>query len=233
MKCTIIGLGQFGLGLALELARSGHEISVIDTKDSNLAVVKDHVTLAVRADATTPGVLEDMGLDEMDMVVVAIGEGFEASLLVTTALQKLGVKRLHVRVINDTHEHLLDLLGVEGKIRAERMAAESLVRTLTHDCILRHFALDSHHGVAELPAPASWVGRSLADSGLRQKHKLNLITVRRGAGAAKGKDGEDENAPVLGVLPPDFTFQEGDNLVVFGTESALEKFANRIEHGKG
>ena len=224
MKCAIIGLGQFGTGLALELARAGHEVSAIDTNPHNIAAVRDHVTVAARGDATSPAVLEELGIPEMDMVVVAIGEAFEASLIVTAALQKLGAKRLHVRVINDVHEHLLGLMGVESKIRAERMAAESLVRTLTHDRILRHFALDGEHGIAEVPTPAAWVGSTLVESGLRQKHRLNLITVRRSGGG--GEAGNDD--PVLGVPPPDFTFRAGDHLVVFGKEADLEKFANRV-----
>lgn len=226
MKCAIIGLGQFGTSLALELARRGHEVSAIDSNPHALSNVRDHVTLAARGDATSPSALEELGIPEMDMVVVAIGEAFEASLLVTAALQKLGAKHLHVRVINDVHEHLLGLMGIESKIRAERMAAESLVRTLTHESILRHFVLDSEHGIAEVQTPSHWIGSTLAECGLRQKHRLNLITVRRSE-----RDGEaTESDPVLGVPPPDFTFQAGDHLVVFGKEQDLEKFANRLRH---
>lgn len=222
MKCAIIGLGQFGTGLALELSRAGHEVSAVDNNPHPIAQVRDHVTVAARGDATSPAVLEELGIPEMDMVVVAIGEDFEASLIVTAALQKLGAKRLHVRVINDVHEHLLGLMGIESRIRAERMAAESLVRTLTHDRILRHFAIDGEHAVAELPAPAEWVGSTLAECGLRQEHRLNLITVRR----ARAGGGANDADPVLGVPPPDFTFQHGDRLVVFGKEPDLESFAN-------
>lgn len=227
MKCAIIGLGQFGTGLALELARAGHEVSAVDNNTHPIAQVRDHVTVAARGDATAPAVLEELGIPEMDMVVVAIGEDFEASLIVTAALQKLGAKRLHVRVINDVHEHLLGLMGIESRIRAERMAAESLVRTLTHDRILRHFALDAEHGVAEVPVPPEWIGKRLADCGLRQDRRLNLITIRRADGEGEANDAD----PVIGVPPPDLAFRAGDHLVVFGKESDLERFANSLENG--
>lgn len=225
MKCTIIGLGQFGVSLTLELARAGHEVSVIDVNEAHLNAVKEHVTLTIKADATRPEVLEQLGVADMDLVVVAIGEGFEPSLLITSHLKRLGVKRLHVRVVNPVHEQLLDLLGVEGKVKAESMAAEFLARTLTHDAILRHFALDQSHAIAELPTPIDWIGRTLIDSGLRKKYGLNLITVRRSAENAIAGTA----APVLGVLDPDFTFQRGDNLIVFGTELALDNFANKLK----
>ena len=226
MKCAIIGIGQLGRSLSLELAAAGHEVSCIDLVMQNLAQVRDHVTMAVQADATDSDVLSQLGLEEMDVVVVAIGESFEASILITALLRKLGVKRLHVRVINEVHEHLLDLMNVDGKIRAEHMAAQALARSLANEAVFGHFGLDASHAVAEVPVPEALIGKRLAESRLREDFRLNLITLRR-----RPPDGwKDLNATawsVVGVPTPDLVFEDGDHLIVFATEKDLERFTKR------
>jgi K+/H+ antiporter YhaU regulatory subunit KhtT len=86
---------------------------------------------------------------------------------------------------------------------------------------LRHFVVDSTHAVVELLCPEFLVGKTLMESQLRAKHGLNLVTVRR----SESQDHSPTDVPVIGGLPgPDFVFQHGDQLVVYGLEREIEKF---------
>lgn len=221
MNFVILGMGAFGTSIARELAQSGHQVMVIDNDESHLDAVKEIVTLAVQGDATDRAVLLELGVANADAAIVAVGENFEASLLMTAHLQSIGVKRIYTRVFHEVQEQLLNLMGVSGKIRVEALAAEMFARHISNRAFLRHFVVDSTHAVVELLCPEFLVGKTLMESQLRAKHGLNLVTVRR----TEEEDASPENVPVIGGLPgPDFVFQHGDRLVVYGLEREIEKF---------
>lgn len=223
MNFVILGLGAFGTSIARELAQSGHQVMVIDNNESHLDAVKELVTLAVQGDATDRAVLLELGVATADVAIVAVGENFEASLMMTAHLQSIGVKRIYTRVFSAVQEQLLDLMGVSGKIRVEALAAEMFARHVSNRAFLRHFVVDSTHAVVELVCPTYLVGKTLVESQLRSKHGLNLVTVRR----AELVDQLSEDVPVIGGLPgPDFQFQSRDRLVVYGLERDIEKFTS-------
>ena len=53
---AVIGLGQFGMTLAKELANADYDVLAIDDKDENIQEIADTVTYAVRADVREPGI---------------------------------------------------------------------------------------------------------------------------------------------------------------------------------
>lgn len=54
MKYVIIGAGQFGRALALKLADTGNEVTVLDEKEAVVTELKDRVAYALVGDATDP-----------------------------------------------------------------------------------------------------------------------------------------------------------------------------------
>lgn len=59
---AVIGLGQFGMTLAKELANADYDVLAIDDKDENIQEIADTVTYAVRADVREPGILKSLGV---------------------------------------------------------------------------------------------------------------------------------------------------------------------------
>lgn len=224
MKFAIIGLGQFGRQLAADLALEDHEVVAVDVDERIIEDIKDQVDYAVVADATDMRVLKQLGLEEVDVVVVAIGEDFSASLMVTGQLQELGVKRLLCRSLNPTHEKILKLMRVDEIVQAEEMAARQLAKRMGIRGAARHFTLGEDYAIVELKVPAKLVGKSLADSQIRSRYGLNLVTIKRG-GAVDGAS-EDEGHPI-GVPLPDALFEAGDSLIVFGKEVEIQTFAEQ------
>ena len=100
MNFVILGLGAFGTSIARELAASGHQVMCVDNDESHIDAVKDVVTLAVQGDATDRSVLLELGVAKADVAIVAVGENFEASLMMTAHLQSIGVKKIFTRVGN-------------------------------------------------------------------------------------------------------------------------------------
>lgn len=228
MKFAIIGLGYFGSALARELSESGHEVLAIDTDEIHIREVRDSVAIAAMADATDAEALAQLGVGDMDTAVVAIGEGFEASLMITAHCQKLGVRRVYTRVINEVHDHLLGLMKVTGKIRAESLAAAYFTRQITNEAVRRYFGIDSGHGIVEVEMPERYSGMSLPEANLRKKYGVNVVTVRRPV----VKDAAADTPPtyqVAGTLDSEFALQKGDRLIVFGALKDIDRFCESAD----
>ncbi len=230
MKFVIIGVGQFGRALARYLSEKGHEVTILDEKESVIEELQDIATYSLIGDATDIRVLRQLDLVGDDIyVIVAVGEQFERNLLISAQLKELGVKKLYVRSVNDLHTKVLRLIGIGELFRVEDVAARQLADRFMSDMMsLRK--LDATHALADVPLPHEWVGHRLRDVNLRAIYHLNLLTVRRGQ--ARDAVADDvlvqPEQPVIDTPEPDMEFQEGDVLVLFGKETDLKKFAEHF-----
>jgi trk system potassium uptake protein TrkA len=117
---AVIGLGRFGTSLARRLAEMGREVLVIDNSEERIQDVSDVVTQAVRVDATDEEALKALGIRNFDVVIVAIGEDIQASIMVTLILKDLGVKCVIAKALNELHRMVLEKLGADKVIFPER-----------------------------------------------------------------------------------------------------------------
>lgn len=223
MKFCIIGLGYFGKNLALSLARARTEVLAVDILPAKVDAVKDDVSHAVIMDSSQPEALAKLPLADMDAVVVAIGENFEASLLTVAHLQECGVKRIIARVINPIHEKLLKLMKVEELILPEAESAQRMAQSLVRG-VLNSLDLTGGFIIVEARTPAWLVGRSLQDAGLRSNFKINLVTVRKASAPHTRVFARKSERELIGVPPADYRFDADDLLVLFGEESRIDAF---------
>ena len=54
--------------------------SAIDDKDDNVQDIAEKVSYAVKADVRDPGILESLGVQNVDVAVIAVAENMEASI---------------------------------------------------------------------------------------------------------------------------------------------------------
>ncbi len=221
-KFCIIGLGYFGANLALDLTDEGAEVIAIDIDVDKVAPLKDKVTMAVQADAMDVKALTSLGIEDMDAVIVAIGEGFESSITTTAVLQEIGVKKIINRVISPVHERLLKLMGIKELIVPEAYAASKMAERLMIPGLIESFEITKEYGIFEVEVPNFLIGKSLTEVELRQKYDLNLVTVKRKA-ISKGIFSSKEEYIVTGVPEPTLIFADNDILVLFGKEKNFIK----------
>ena len=223
MKFAVIGLGNFGTALVTELAEAGHEVLAIDTEPAALKPVQDLCALAAQANATDLDALTQLGVSDCEAAIIAIGEDFESSLIITAHCQTLGVRRLYTRVINNVHSRLLGLMKITGKIRAETLAASHFARQLTHEAVRRYFGIDDQHGIVEIEIPSQLEGQTLADADLRRRHGLNIVTIRRRIPAPESEPDAKPTYQIVGTPGPDFVMAPGDRLILFGRQKDIER----------
>ena len=153
MKYIIIGLGNYGGGLAEELMAIGHEVIGVDQNEGRVDNLKDKITTAFVLDATDELALETLPLREIDVVIVAIGENFGASIRVVALLKQKKVKRIYARAIDGVHRSVLEAFGLERILTPEEDAARGLVHLLEFGADIETFRVDSNYYVVNFTVP--------------------------------------------------------------------------------
>ena len=125
MKYIIIGLGNYGRVLAEELSALGHEIIGADISESRVDSIKDKVATAFVIDATDEQALSVLPLNSVDIVIVAIGENFGASVRVVALLKQKKVAHIYARAIDMVHKAVLEAFRLEDIDTGRRCGPQS------------------------------------------------------------------------------------------------------------
>lgn len=121
MKFGVIGLGRFGHDVAVLLTENGMEVLAVDDNESVINSIRDKVTQAVCVRINDEGTLRTIGMDEMDTVIVAMGENIAQSILITAILKKrLKIKKVITRAVSEIHKEILTLVGADQVILPEK-----------------------------------------------------------------------------------------------------------------
>lgn len=223
MKFCIIGLGTFGTQLARQLSREGHEIVAVDNDPAHVNQLKDEIEYLVQADCTDLNAFHEIPIDACDAVILAIGEDFEASLTIAANIQQLGAKRIISRIINPLHGRLLKLLKIDELMIPEAMAAAWLARSLKTPDFLNSIELGGGHEIVQVRTPEAMVGKTLQQAAIRDRYRLNLITIGKGRGTLSSASTQHPIQKVLGVPEPDRCFEPDDILVLFGKTQDIRR----------
>ena len=212
MKFAVIGLGSFGSNVARTLYERGHEVVAIDKDKDRIEEAKSFSSHAVLTDASDKENLEALGVTDMDVVVVSLGEAMEASILAVLHLHELGLKRIVAKASTEDHGKILDAVGATEVINPEKDMAIRTALKLTSPHILECLPLVSGVSIEELAPPDRFIGKSLRELDLRNKYGIQVIAIR-------------ELVPerTLYVPPADFVIKDSDVLIVMGDEKMLEK----------
>lgn len=205
----VIGLGRFGSALASQLCKLGAEVLAIDIRGDLVQQFSNEVTHAVVGDAQDKEVLRALGARNFDCAIIAIGDDLAASVLTTMNLKELGVPYIVCKAHDETHRRVLEKLGVDRVVIPEQEHGERMARSLHSHNVLDYIELSEAYGILEVPAPKSWIGKTLKELNVRAKLGVNIIAV--------------ENNKTTNVSPAaDYCIQSGDILVVIGENYALE-----------
>lgn len=206
---VVIGLGRFGTEVACRLYESGNEVLVIDNSSELVQQISNDVTHAVVGDARDVGVLRALGVASFDCAVVAIGGSLADSVLATMNLKELGVPKIVCKAHNETHRQVLQKLGADQVVIPEKENAARLAKNLVSPNLLEYIELSEEYGIIEVPAPKSWVGKTLIELNVRAKLGVNIIAIERGG--------------AINVAPgANYKIEDGDIMVILGNNAALQ-----------
>ena len=211
-RVVVIGLGIFGSQLARQLYDKGIEVVAIDKNKDVVQRIKDHSTKAVLADATDKEVLESIGIDAADTVVISFGEDLSASTLLTLYLKEMKVKEVIVKVPNEDYKRILLKVGASEAIIPEREIANKVARSIISPNVLEYLPISEDFTIVELAPPSSFIGKSLAELDLRKRYQLQVIAIR------------DVLLEKLQMVPrASSIIKDSDVLVIIGREEDIQK----------
>ncbi|MDQ3049684.1 MAG: TrkA family potassium uptake protein [Bacteroidota bacterium] len=222
-KFAVIGLGQFGNAIARTLALRGAEVLAIDTSEDHIEDIKDEVSYAVCMDATDIKALRSQNMQDMDAVVVAIGEDFEALMLCVVQLMELKVTRLMARANGKHQRQILEKIGVKEILSPENDVGLAVAERLLNPNILTSLLLPDNYEIVEIKTPRTMANRTLGDINLRMKYNLNLITLKRETETVH-KGESIKECHILGVPNSETVLIESDTIIVFGLVRDIERF---------
>jgi trk system potassium uptake protein TrkA len=178
---AIIGMGRFGSSIAKALTDMGFEVLAIDSSEQRVQDVVGTVTHAVSADSTDEEALRALGIRNFDVVVVAIGQDIQASILTTLILKDLGVKMLIVKAQNDLHGKVVHKIGADKVVFPERDMGLRVAHHLVSPNILDYIEISDDYSIIEIKAPQHMIGKSLKQLDIRAKYKCNVMAIKTGA----------------------------------------------------
>lgn len=173
----VLGAGRFGRSVAETLSKLGNEVFVIDENEDVIEDIADKVTHAVIGDCCDEAVLRTAGVNNFDVVIVALSENMKSSILATVTLKELGAKQIIARATDRTHEKILEKIGADMVILPETEMGEKLAHKITSSKFLDYIELSDKYSIAEIESPSKWVGKTLSELDVRGKYKINIIAV--------------------------------------------------------
>jgi len=223
VKFAVIGVGKYGSAIARELAAKGAEVYAFDVDPEKIENIKDEVATAISLDTTDKKALIAHNVEEMDAVVIAIGENFEAVVLTAFNLLDLEIPRVISRASGPNQRRILEKIGVTEILSPESEVATRVAERLVNPNITAFLSLPDEYEIAEIKAPIGIANRSLGDIDLTNKYNLTLITLKREFEVKE--DGElKKEEHILGVPRIETIVYETDTLVVFGTLQNVKRF---------
>jgi len=222
-RFAVIGMGRYGAEIARRLSSKGSEVYAFDSNPDRIELFKDDVAMAVTLDTSDKKALQAQRVEEMDAVIVAIGENFEATVLSVMNLIDLGIRRIIVRASGDNQKRILKALGIQEILMPEEEFATLVAEQLINPNITAFLQLPDNYEVAEVKAPSGIANRTVEDLDLINKYNLTLITIKRCYD--EEVDGESVRTEhILGIPKPETTVYDTDTLVVFGTLGNVKRF---------
>jgi trk system potassium uptake protein TrkA len=213
-RFVIIGLGNFGSGVAEALHRAGHDVIALDTSEHAVDRIAQFVGRAAVGDGKDVRILERLGAGDADAAVVSTGDDITASVLTTLSLRDVGVREIYVKVISKDHARVMEKLGVTETIFPERESAIRLGHRIASQTLLNYIQLGGGFSIQEMAVPDAWVGQSLRQLEVPRRFRISVIAVHDVL--------TDEMAP---VPDPDAPLKESDTLLIAGKDEHLARVA--------
>ncbi len=212
----VIGIGRLGSQLAEKMQDMGHDVMILDYNKEAIEKYTTRFSDARIADYTNEDVLRKIDAGEFDLCFITVGNDFEASVTTTFLLKnRLGAKMVLARARDEVQGDILRKVGADQVIFTDGMIAESLAAKYGERNIYECTPINDKLSLYEVPIMKDWVGHSVKELNVRQKYKINIVTVHHG--------------DKLDTSPsPDYVFQQEDKIYVVGSSKEVFNYTSKI-----
>ena len=182
MKKTyaVFGLGRYGIAVARELVHNGVEVIAVDMDERIVNAAADELPICKCADITDSEVIRQLGISNVDVVIIAMANNLEASVMAVTLCKEIGVKTVIAKSANEMHQKILARVGADRVVFPENESGIRLAKNLLSSGFVDMVSLAKNVSMIELDVKTEWIGKNLIELNLRKKYSVNVVAVRKG-----------------------------------------------------
>lgn len=207
---AVFGLGRYGIAVARELVGNGMEVIAVDTEERIVNAAADELPICKCADVTDPDVIRQLGISNVDVVIIAMANNLEASVMAVTLCKEIGVKTVIAKAANEMHQKILTRVGADKVVFPENESGIRLAKNLLSSGFVDMVSLAKNVSIIELDMKPEWIGKNLIELNLRKKYSINVVALRKGDSVSVDID-------------PHAPLQADDKLIVIANTEKLSK----------
>jgi trk system potassium uptake protein TrkA len=182
----------------------------VDADERIVQSLASELTDVVQADTTDEAALRELGIQDFDSAVVAIGSDLESSILTASLLLQLGIPQVWAKATSTAHGRILEQLGVHHVIFPEMDMGKRVAHMVSGES-LDYVELDKDYVMVKTEAPELFNGKSLAELKFRSQHGVTVVATKKANGSYQ---------PSF----PETVIETGDLMVVAGSTKNVDEF---------
>lgn len=207
---AVFGLGRYGTAVATELVRSGAEVIAVDKNEKLVAAAAPFVPLCKCADVTDPDVIKQLGIANVDVVIIAMASSLEATVMTIMLCKEAGVPEVVVKCGDEMHRKIFLRVGADQVVFPENESGTRLAKNLLSAGFVDMIELAENVSMVELDVKPEWVGKNLLELNLRKKYGINVVAIKRGKSVST-------------IIDPEVPFEADMELIVIANTEKLGK----------
>ena len=207
---AVFGLGRYGRAVAKELVKNGVEVLAVDMDEELVNSAVTEIPYCRCADVTDAEVIKQLGIANIDVVIIAMATNLEASVMATMLCKENGVKTVIAKCANEMNYKILSKVGADRVVFPESESGIRLAKNLLSSGFVDIIDLSEDASMIELEVREEWVGKSLLELNLRRKYSINVVAIVR----------EEE---VCINIEPEKPLEKSMKLIVIANVSKLSK----------
>ena len=207
---AVLGLGRYGQAVARELVENGVEVIAVDRDEEVVNMLSAELPFCRCADITDTEALKQLGIADVDVVVISMASNFEASVMATVLVKELGVKKVIVKCASDMACSILSKVGADQVVFPEKESGVRLARKLISAGMVDIVELSRDISMVEMKVLPEWVGKSLKELNLRKRYGINVAALI-------------QSGSVSITVDPDRPLKESMRLIVIAQTDKLNR----------
>ena len=174
---AVFGLGRYGTAVARELVSNGAEVMAVDIDEDIVNEMVYEIPVCKCADVTNAEALHQLGISNIDVVIIAMASNLEASVMAIMLCKEAGVKTVIAKCANETHRKILRMVGADQVMLPEIESGIRLARNLINPGQMDIFDISPNVSIEKMDVKPEWEGKTLQELNLRRKYSINIIAI--------------------------------------------------------
>lgn len=176
---AVFGLGRYGRAVARELVDNGREVIAIDDDQNIVNDAAAYLPICKCANVTDAEVISQLGIAEIDTVIICMAGNLEASVMAVTLCKEAGVKTVIAKCANEMHQKILLKVGADKVVFPENESGVRLAKNLLSSGFIDMISLSKDVSMIEIDVRDEWVGKNLIELNLRKKYGFNIVAIKK------------------------------------------------------